>query len=266
MATKSTQFTISAPNRVKKWFKQNKYALLIIGFTLLAWAFYSQFINTRGDVYFPSINYVLAQSAANSDTLITALQVTIIETIGGWFIGMIFGLIVGVFFAEITFVKQSFFPAIVFWQALPMAVLAPMFIVWFGTGPLTVMLFAGLSSFWALMINTMTGFGTVEEEFGQLGSVIGTSRWQQLRYIRLWAAMPHITTGLKIGAQQAVVGAIVAEFVASGAGVGYIVKSSVSQLQTGLMFFALILIMVFSVIFFKSIEVFLDYITPGPSA
>ncbi|MGM0591268.1 MAG: ABC transporter permease [Halobacteriota archaeon] len=265
MATEDTLPGAKLRERVNSWVDKNIYAVLLMAFVVLLWMFYSEFINTRGDLYFPSVEFVITQSMANQELLISSLQQTMTETLIGWVIGMTLGIILGTAFSEVSFIKHTFFPTVIFWQSLPMAVLAPMFVVWFGTGLHAVALFAGISSFWVVMISTITGFGTIDKEFDHLGTVFGATYAQQMRRIRVWAALPHIFTGLKVGAQQAIVGAIVAEFVASGSGIGYIVKTSVSKVQPGLMFSSLILIMVFALIFYKGVEFSLDYLSPGPS-
>lgn len=248
----------------KEWINQNTPALIIVGILLVLWEVYSRFINYRGDVYFPSIEYVITQSWEYRDLIIEGVQTTAIEVTVGFSLAVLTGLILGILFAESYIVRQAALPGLVFAYSVPHAVLAPLFIIWFGSGLIGVGLFVAWFGFFMVLINTITGFTQVNEEFKHLGEVTGASRWQMIKKIKFWAALPHISGGIKVAVQQSIIGAIIAEFIASASGLGYQILVSGRLLREGMMFGVLIVLMVFAVTFYKSVVLLIDYATPGP--
>lgn len=253
-------------NSVRGWFVRNGPSLGIVALLLVLWQIYSQFINTRGDIYFPSIEYTIRQTVEFQETVIKGFQVTLAEVFVGFVLAVIIGVIVGVIFAKSFLIRQGTMPALVYFYSLPHAIVAPLFIVWFGNGLLGIGLFVAWFGFFSVLINTITGLTQVDEEFHYLAEVAGASEWQRLRKIEIWAALPHIVGGVKIAVQQSIVGAIIAEFIATGSGLGFLIILSGKMLRQGMMFGVLILIMLFAVIFYKFVSFALDAFTPGPAA
>ena len=149
----------------------------------------------------------------------------------------------GIFFAIlITYskiVRKGFYPIIVVSQVIPKISIAPLFIVWFGTGATSSLLLAFLISFFPMTINAAIGFQTVDEEAVNMARSFMGSRWQIFCKIRLPNAMPHLFGGMKISITLAIIGVIVSEFVASQQGIGYLIKLSGGLLDTPLMMAAI---------------------------
>ncbi|HVH77457.1 MAG TPA: ABC transporter permease [Stellaceae bacterium] len=149
----------------------------------------------------------------------------------------------GIFFAIlITYskiVRKGFYPIIVVSQVIPKISIAPLFIVWFGTGATSSLLLAFLISFFPMTINAAIGFQTVDEEVVKMARSFTGSRWQIFCKIRLPNAMPHLFGGMKISITLAIIGVIVSEFVASQRGIGYLIKLSGGLLDTPLMMAAI---------------------------
>lgn len=248
----------------KDWFRQNTAALFVVGVLLVLWEVYSRFFNYRGDVYFPSIEYVITQSLEYSDLIVEGIRTTAIEIAFGFVLAVIVGVVLGIIFAESYVIRQAALPGLVFTYSVPHAVLAPLFIIWFGSDLIGVGLFVAWFGFFMVLIPTITGFTQINEEFKHLGEITGASRWQMIKKIKFWAALPHITGGVKVAVQQSIIGAVIAEFIASGGGLGYQILVSGRLLREGLMFGVLIVLMVLAVTFYKTVVVLIDHLTPGP--
>lgn len=250
---------------VSDWFEQNKLSLLVVAGLLVLWEVYSRFFNYRGDVYFPSIEYVITQSLEYSDLIVTGVRTTAVEVAFGFILAVFVGIVLGIIFAESFAIRQAALPGLVFTYSVPHAVLAPLFIIWFGSGLIGVGLFVAWFGFFMVLINTITGFTQVSEEFKHLGEVTGASRWQMIKKIKFWAALPHITGGIKVAVQQSIIGAVIAEFIASAGGLGYQILVSGRLLREGMMFGVLIVLMLFAVTFYKLVVALIDVLVPGPS-
>lgn len=236
----------------------------VIVVAIASWYVYSAFINTRGNIYFPSIEYTIRQTVIHRVEIVSGLILTFQEVVIGFFLAVFLGIVLGALFGESLVVRRSFLPIVIYILAVPGALVAPLFLVLI-RGVFGVALFVAYSSFFTLFLNTMTGFSQVDEEFYHLGDVMGATRWQMMKKIKFWSALPHITSGVKVAIQQSIVGAIVAEFIATGGGIGQRIILAMQTINQGMMFGTLIVIIVFAVVMYVSVSRALDRLTPGPT-
>lgn len=262
----STKQTLPIPfdldTHVRQWFERNVITLLVLALLLSVWEIYSRFFNTRGVHYFPSIEFVIAQTWQFSDLVIEGFRITLAEVLTGFVLSVVLGILIGIVFSESFIIRQSMLPMLVFAWSIPHAIVAPLFIIWFGSGLIGIGLFVAWFGFFTVFINTITGFSQVSEEFHNLGEVAGATRWQMIKKIKFWAALPHITSGIKVAVQQSIVGAIIAEFIATGGGLGFLIVLSNKMLRGGLMFGTLILIMIFAVVLYRVIGYLINLYVP----
>lgn len=245
--------------RVQEWWRTNKLALAFSLAVLFVWQSYSQFIS-RGDFYFPSPTYVVVQTVENADVVIPGLITTITSVLGGFFVALAIGLPVGILLADILTIRQAALPLIVYIYSLPQAIVAPLFILWFGSGKLGVIMFVGIFGTFPIIINTITGFNQLDPEYITLGDQIGVTRWQNIKKIQFWAAVPNIIAGIKIAVQASVIGTIIVEFIATSNGVGYLLQVAGGTARDGMMFGILFLIGVFAITLFKIVDMILDFL------
>lgn len=252
-------------NTLGEWFKRNTYTLLVVAAILVVWEIYTQFFNEIGNIFFPSISYTVEQTVTNWQLIESATRITLSEVFVGFLMGVVMGLLIGILFAESYIIRQATMPMVVFFYSLPFAIIAPIFIVWFGTGILAVGAFVALFSFYPIFINTITGFTHVDEEFYHLAEVCGASRFQFVSKIKFWVAFPHVVGGIKVAVQQSVVGAIVAEFIASGGGLGNEILVAAQTSRLGLLFGILFFIMLIAILYYKVVSRVLEIVVPGPA-
>lgn len=150
---------------------------------------------------------------------------TIREIAAGFAIGTVIGFTLGCLFTLMPRARVIFYPYFVAFQALPKIVLAPLFIVWLGYGPVSKVAMAIAISFFPIFINTMLGLSWVDADSLRLMKSLRASRWQIFSKLRLPGATPTIFAGLKTGLTLAVFGTIAAELVGATAGVGTMIKS-----------------------------------------
>ncbi len=131
-----------------------------------------------------------------------------------------------------------------FLQTVPIVAIAPLLVLWFGPGLRAVSVSAFIVSVFPVIANTLTGIRSVDPALRDLFRLHGASRVATLGKLTLPASLPHIVTGLRIAAGLAVIGAIVGEFVAGcaegAAGLGILVLMAYRQLQTDLLFAAVL--------------------------
>ncbi len=241
---------------------KNRLTYAVIGFTLLAWQFYSTFINTIGDHYFPSPALTVQQTYANRYVILEGLMFTGTGAVLGLMLATVLGITLGILFAESYYIRNSFFFVVVFVYSLPAAILAPIFIIWFGTGIQAVAAFAGWTAFFPVFISTVTGMSAVDKEFEQFGELLGASRFQMLRHVRFWVALPNIISGIKVAVTLSMVGAIIAEYIATATGLGGQIVRGLLRFEEGRVFGVVFVIGIFSITLYKITCLIIDYLTP----
>lgn len=144
-------------------------------------------------------------------------------------------------------------PAIVLLQIVPKIAFAPLFLVWFGLGPLPIVVITFLVAFFPMVINTAVGLGEVEPDLLDLTRVLRLGAWRVLWTIRFPGALPHIFSGLKVASTLAVVGAIIGEFVGSNRGLGYLIVIANNNLNTPLALAAIAIVSLFGLVLYGAI-------------
>jgi NitT/TauT family transport system permease protein len=150
--------------------------------------------------------------------------------------------------------SRAIYPILITAQVLPKVALAPLFIVWFGFGLIPKVVMTFLIAFFPIVVDTLSGLKSVRPESLMLLRSMGASRWQSFWKVRLPTALPHIFSGLKIAMTFAVVGAIVAEFVASDAGLGYVLVDARANLDMVMVFAAIFWLIALGFLFYFAVE------------
>jgi NitT/TauT family transport system permease protein len=151
--------------------------------------------------------------------------ITLTETLMGFVLGTSLAFVLGTVIALSRPVEYFLYPFVVMFQAMPKVALAPLIIVWFGLGLTSKVVNAALVAFFPLMVNTIVGLRSAEEDKVNLMKSLAASRTQIFWMLQLPNAMPYIFAGLEIAMIFALIGAIVAEFVGAQAGLGMLIQS-----------------------------------------
>jgi len=153
------------------------------------------------------------------------LWITLAETLLGFLLGSVVAFVVGTAIAASPRTEYFLYPYIVMFQSMPKVALAPLVVVWFGLGLTSKVVSAALISFFPLLVNTIAGLRSAEEDRVDLMRSLAASELQIFRMLRLPSALPFIMAGLEVAMVFSLVGAIVAEFVGAEAGLGMLIQS-----------------------------------------
>ncbi|MFO7918179.1 MAG: ABC transporter permease [Anaerolineae bacterium] len=195
--------------------------------------------------FLPSPHRVAARFivAVREGTLQMHTLVTLYEIFWGLILGLSVALVLGYLLAKSPMLERILSPYIVASQAIPVVALAPLLVVWFGAGSLSKVLVCALTIFFPVLINTMVGVRSVDEQLMDLMRSLQASQWQIFRLLELPAALPIVFGGLKVGVTLSVIGAVVGEFVAADRGLGFLINLARGLFDTPLMFVALFTLM-----------------------
>ncbi|HEX3175381.1 MAG TPA: ABC transporter permease [Methylomirabilota bacterium] len=153
------------------------------------------------------------------------LGYTLLETLLGFIAGSLLGFFLGTAVAMNRYVEFFLYPYIVMFQSLPKVALAPLIVVWFGLGLTSKVLNAALVAFFPLLVNTMVGLKSADEDRVNLMRSLAASDQQIFWMLRLPNALPFVMAGLDVAMIFALIGAIVAEFVGAQRGLGMLIQS-----------------------------------------
>ena len=177
-----------------------------------------------------------------SGSLLVTLRITLMAL--GAAAGL--GLLLAILFAQSRILALSLFPFAVILQVTPIVAIAPLIIIWADDVTLSLLICAWLVAFFPILSNTTMGLNSADPNLVDLFRLYRASRWQTLWRLRLPSALPYFLAGLRISGGLALIGAIVAEFVAgtggSASGLAWRIMESGYQLQIPRMFAALALI------------------------
>lgn len=177
-----------------------------------------------------------------SNSLLATLRLTLCALL----FATVGGLVTAIAFSESRFIESTLFPYAVILQVTPSVAIAPLIIIWVNNTAVALMLCATFVAFFPILSATVAGLKSADHNLTELFELYRARRWQSLLYLKLPAALPYFLSGLRISGGLALVGAVVAEFVAGsgghGSGLAYRILDAGYQLQFPRLFAALVLI------------------------
>jgi NitT/TauT family transport system permease protein len=177
-------------------------------------------------------------------TLLRNAQITLVEIALGLALGLSTAFMLGYFLGKHRALEHIASPYIVASQSVPIVAIAPLLIIWLGSGLSSKVIVCALISFFPVLISTIVGIRNVDQDLRDLMHSLRASRSQLFWKLELPAALPVIFGGLKLSVTLAVVGAVVGEFVGADAGLGFLINLGRGILDTSMMFVAVIALVV----------------------
>ena len=185
---------------------------------------------------------VLPRIIEDRQSFLNHSWVTVQEILLGFALSVVAAIPLGLLIALSPLAKRVLYPFLVFIQLVPKIAIAPLFVVWLGFGLTSKVMLTLLLTFFPLLLASMAGFQILDQRLLYLTRSMGATTSQTFRYLRFPAALPVIFGGLKTSATIAATAAIVAEFVGSNKGLGYILLQGTANLDTTRVFAVLFLL------------------------
>lgn len=187
--------------------------------------------------------------------LLPALLTTLKITVMAFGLAAVTGLLMAILMAQSKWIEKSLYPYAVILQTTPIAAIAPLIIIWFRNNTFAALvLCAWIVALFPIISNTTFGLNSVDANLRDLFRLYKASPWQTMLYLRLPSALPYFLAGLRISGGLALIGAVVAEFVAgtggANSGIAYQMLIAGYNLQIPRMFAALLLVTVLGILIF----------------
>jgi len=241
-----------ATNRRAAWSRFMPPLALFVG-VVVAWEAVSRMFRLP-EFVLPAPTAIVEVLIAHQASLAYAAFVTSQEVLWGFLLSAVIGAGVALVIARFATFGRALYPLVVLFQNVPKVALAPLFILWFGFDLAPKVVLIVVIAFFPVAINMLVGLQTVDANLVALMRSVGASRNEILMRIQIPNSLPYLMAGLKVAVTLAVIGAIVGEFAGAQAGLGYMIQFASTQMQTSLVFAALVEVSVLGMLFYYVIE------------
>lgn len=231
------------PSRARRWTERALPPLVVTIVVLVAWELAVELFDVSPFVLAKPTE-ILAELSDSSALLRDAAGYTLQEIVYGFALSAVVGIAIALLLAAWRLADRALYPLVVAFQTVPKVALAPIFVLWFGYGLFPKMLLIATIAFFPVALNMRTGLEAVDRDLLLLLRSVGATRWEVLRKVQIPSSLPYLFAGLKIAITFSVIGAVVAEFAGSSEGLGYLIEFASTQLDTRLVFAALVVISV----------------------
>ncbi|MEK4180211.1 ABC transporter permease [Aeribacillus sp. FSL K6-1121] len=240
-----------------KWKIIGPIAALVVFLSL--WQFVPIMVGVQPFIL-PKPTDVLQAAVEDWELLWPAIQITVAESVIGFVISAIIGIGFAVLLASSKILEISIYPYAVILQTIPVVAVAPIVVIWFGSGFNSIVMISFLIGFFPIISNTLMGLNSIDKNMSELFTLYNASKWQKMWKLRIPAAMPYMMTGLKISSTLSIVGAITGEYIAGigggKGGLGYAITVAAVQLKTPYLFACGIAAAIFGIVFYLLVSLF----------
>lgn len=200
--------------------------------------------------FLPAPSTILEESKDVLPTFIPHFTSTLTLSVSGFVIGATVGLIVATFLHVSKWGRETFYPFLILSQNIPIIVLAPLLVIWFGFGALPKLIVITLACFFPIAVSALGGLQQTSRELNLYMNMMGASKSQIFWKLELPHAVPTIMSGLKIAATYSVMAAVISEWLGAQEGIGVFMTLAASSYKTARVFVAIIITMLLSLGFF----------------
>ena len=201
------------------------------------------------DYLLPAPSEVLAALVRDASVLAGHALATTATALLGLGLGAVVGVLLAVLMTASERARAALYPLVVVSQSVPMVVLAPLFVLWFGFGLLPRVLVVALVAFFPVAIATVSGLASADRDQLDLVRAMGGGQAAVARHVLAPGALPSLFTGLTVAASYAMFAAVVGEWIGASEGLGLYLERSRASFATEQMFAAVVVVAAVSVVF-----------------
>lgn len=191
-------------------------------------------------------------------TVYPHLWTTTYEVILGFVIGAFLGIVLGYIFIKVDALKTMLMPYLIFLQTAPKIALVPLFVIWFGIGLVSKVVLIISMVLFPVLSGMMLGLESIPPDVRNLMKILKASKWQIFSQVEMQYSLPALFANMKVGIVQAVIGAIVAEWMSGKQGLGYILTYASSTYDTPMLLAGIIVTIILGIATYQVISVLED--------
>jgi NitT/TauT family transport system permease protein len=202
----------------------------------------------------PAPSFVVVALWNKWATIGTAAWYTAQPMLIGFAFAIVIGVLLALMFAVSRWIESLVYPQIVFLQIIPKIAIAPLFMIWFGYGLTSKVLIVFLLSFFPVVVAAVQAFRSIDPDIMDLARITGASPIRMFWRVQIPHALPTLFTGFKVAAALAATAAVVAEFVSSDRGLGYLLVDYTNRFDTPGVFAAILVLSIMGLLLYASVE------------
>ncbi len=234
---------------IKSWFQAGWPPIVVVILVLLVWQG-AVMIFSVPDWLLPSPLQIFTEGFSSGPGLWLHIAATIRITLIGFLVGVCSGIMIACILHLLPGLKAGLYPLLILSQNIPMIALAPLLMIMFGFGLLPKIIVITLVCFFPVTVAAMDGFMQTDSVMLRYMRMIGASKRQIFWKLELPNALPSLFSGLKISATYSVMGAVIAEWLGSGKGIGVYMMLQKASYRADREFVAIMIIVFLSLLFF----------------
>ncbi|MBJ7553861.1 ABC transporter permease [Marinomonas spartinae] len=242
---------------VKQWFKKQGYRFapwLFFISLLILWESICRLGHVPTYILPSPSSIINAFFNVSFSRWMVHLWATLRVALLGFIVSILISIPLSIALIRSELLNRTIYPVLVVIQSTPVVAVAPLIIVLMGTGDASRVLITCLITFFPLVVSTTTGMLETPQELIELSQSLRAPRYRETWQIRIPYAIPHIFSGLRVSITLAIIGAVVAEFVAAEQGLGYFIQFSTSFFKIPQAFAGLVFLSAISLLLFKSVH------------
>jgi NitT/TauT family transport system permease protein len=228
------------------------YPLIGVAAIVLLWQVYTRVLGVSR-IVLPAPSDIFFASLARYDLLLRETWPTFLESVYGFALAVAIGIPLAVCVANSRLLNLTLYPILVATQSVPKVAIAPIILVWFGLGIESKLAIAFLVAFFPIVVDTATGLQSTPSGLLELARSLRASPVQVFAKVQFPAALPFIFSGAKVAVTLAVIGAVIGEFVGSTSGLGNLLLTANSQLDSALAWAALVWLSILGILLFGAV-------------
>lgn len=175
---------------------------------------------------------------------------TIVESVGGFALGNLVAIAAALAFVHSKALERALYPMAVAVRTLPVVAIAPIFVLWLGNGYAPKIAIAALITFFPTLVNMVEGLESADPQALELMHVLSASKTEIFRYVRWPSSLPYLFSAMRIASTSSVLGALVAEWIGTNRGLGYLIVLTTYDFRTALLYAAMVVTSAIALAFF----------------
>ncbi len=255
-ATRGTGIAPAAPVSRVAWRRRLDWlypALTLVGIIAI-WQLVVVVFNVQPYLV-PAPSAVWSALVDNPSTYVHQGTITVVEVLLGFVLSVAIGVPLAVLLAFSKIFNRMLYPLLVVSQTVPKVAIAPLFLIWFGLGLTPKVAIVVLIAFFPIAVNGVVGFQSAPDDLVHLAQSMGMKKLALFRKVLLPGALPQLFAGMRVAVTLAVIGAVVAEFVGSDGGLGYLILQANTTVDTVSQFASIVLLSLIGIVAFYVIAI-----------
>lgn len=250
-----------APSSSSWWLVQWALPYLLVIIVLGTWEGAVRFLNVARWLLPPPSN-IMMELVESRNLFLRHTWVTLEEVLLGFTVALTLGIVVAMLISSSKIIERSVYPFVIASQTIPVIAIAPLLLIWIGYGIWPKIIVVVLVSFFPIVVNTVDGLKSADQDILNLMRTLGASKWQIFTKVQIPSSLPFIFSGVRVAITMSVIGAVIGEWVGASAGLGYLMTRSAPQFLTDRVFASIFVLSVMGIALFGTVVLVERYAMP----